>query len=124
MSRQVVMTGIGGAWFLLVYASVRAQGSQVLVFVGEKSRRLDIACVSCCSVEASLVPKKWVNLSLTVARGTGLTNTESSASVLVEVDHSKKKLWLLLSWAVGLCVISQIPVFLHIGGLCHQDSIK
>lgn len=92
MSRQVVMTGIGGAWFLLVYASVRAQGSQVLVFVSEKSRRLDIACVSCCSVEASLVPKKWVNLSLTVARGTGLTNTESPTSVMEEVDHSKKKL--------------------------------
>lgn len=119
MSCQVLMMGIGGAWSLLVHASVRAQGSQVLVFVSEKSRRLDIACVSCCSVEASLVPKKWVNLSLTVARGSGLTNRESSTSVLVEVDHGRKKLWLLLSWAVGLCVISQIPIFLHIGGLCH-----
>lgn len=81
------MMGIGGAWSFVVHASRRAQGSQTLVFVSWKSRRLDVACVSGCSVEASDSPEKQVNPALTAARGAGLTKMKSSTTVSVEAGH-------------------------------------
>lgn len=81
------MKGIGGAWSFVVHASLRAQGSQTLGFVSWKSRRLDIAYVSGCTVGASHSPEKQVNPALTAAGGAGLTNMKSSTTVVVDAGH-------------------------------------
>lgn len=100
----------------MVRASLRAQGSQTLAFVSGKSRRLDIAYVSGYAVEASHSPEKQGNPALTAVRGTGLTNTKSSTTVLVEAGHASLQ-GTSMGWAVSFCVKSQIPFFLHRRGL-------